>query len=46
MAVGKRPFGGDAAIASLAHKVYLDACWQNSFFGMIIAWAIITKIEG
>lgn len=37
---------GNAALAALAHKVYLQACWENSFFGMLIAWAVIVKIEG
>ena len=33
-------------LASLAHKLYLQAAHEECFLCQMIAWAIITKVEG
>lgn len=35
----------NASISALAHKVYLHACFDRDWIAMLIAWAIITKLE-
>jgi hypothetical protein len=33
--------GASAQIEVLAHKVYIDAAYENDWLAMLIAWAVI-----